>query len=142
MNTIYLVSCASKKRSDRLPARDIYVSGLFRETRKYVESTGCPWFILSAKYGLLRPDDIITPYNQTLNKMPVRERRLWAARVLTDLKPILSTVDQVEIFAGKRYREFIEEILRQKIEVVVPLEGLRIGQQIQWLKRRNLVQAF
>jgi hypothetical protein len=100
------------------------------------------WNPPAAKYGLLRPDDIITPYNQTLNKMPVRERRLWAARVLTDLKPILSTVDQVEIFAGKRYREFIEEILRQKIEVVVPLEGLRIGQQIQWLKRRNLVQAF
>jgi hypothetical protein len=142
MKTICLVSCASKKRLDRLPARDINVSELFREIRKYIESTGCPWFILSAKHGLLRPDEIIEPYDQTLNKMPVRGRKLWAARVLADLKPILLKVNRIEIFAGKRYREFIEDILRQNFEVIVPLEGLRIGQQIHWLKRKNLVQAF
>ena len=141
MKTICLVSCASKKRSFKLPAKDIYVSELFRQTRKYVESTGCPWFILSAKYGLLSPEEIIEPYNQTLNKMPARERRHWAAGVLADLKPILLSIDRVEIFAGKRYREFMEDILRQNVEVVVPLQGLRIGQQIQWLKEKNHEQV-
>ena len=138
MQTIYLVSCASKKQSAAAPAKDMYISDLFKEAMTYVESTDSSWFILSAKYGLLSSEEIIKPYNETLNKMKVQDRRLWADRVLAALKSVLVPGDEVIFFAGMKYREFLAGPLTQmNIKVVVPLEGLRIGQQLQRLKRRN-----
>jgi hypothetical protein len=49
-----------------------------------VESAGGPWFILSAKYGLVDPGQVIEPYEMTLNRMGRRERQAWAERVLHD----------------------------------------------------------
>ena len=43
-------------------------------------------------------------------------------------------MDHVVILAGARYREFIMEALSNMVtEVEVPLEGLRIGEQLSWL---------
>lgn len=134
MNTLYLVSCVSKKKDKACPARDLYISDWFRKARAYVELTGHPWFILSAEYGLVNPETVIEPYERTLNKMPVRERRAWAERVIAQLQGELSGVDRIVILAGARYREFIMEGLSNMVsEVEVPLEGLRIGEQLSWL---------
>ena len=35
----------------------------FYKARTYVERTGRPWFVLSAKYGLVHPDEVIAPYD-------------------------------------------------------------------------------
>jgi hypothetical protein len=56
--TVYLVSCVSKKRTTPIPARDLYISDWFLKARDHVESTGSPWFILSAEYGLISPPDV------------------------------------------------------------------------------------
>ena len=55
---IILVGCVKKKLgSDRvIPAKDLYISRLYECRRAYAERYGCPWYILSAKYGLLDPD--------------------------------------------------------------------------------------
>ncbi len=55
-------------------AKDLYVSDLFRKARRYVEAKNCPWFILSAEYGLVSPEQVIAPYEKTLNHMGVAER--------------------------------------------------------------------
>jgi hypothetical protein len=64
--TVYLVSCVKKKRDKACAAQDFYASNWFRKARRYVEKSGCVWFILSAKYGLVSPGDVISPYEQTL----------------------------------------------------------------------------
>ncbi len=49
---------------------------------------------------------------------------------------VLPDADEVVIFAGQRYREYLEGYLRLRFNsVTVPMEGLRIGQQLNWLKR-------
>ena len=103
---LFLVSCVKTKRPTRAPAKDLYVSAWFRKARACVESTGCPWGILSAEYGLLHPDEEIRPYEKTLNAMPVAERRAWANEVLESMDPFLVGIDTVVFFAGERYREF------------------------------------
>ena len=90
---VYLVSCVSQKRVTPSPAKDLYTSPLFRKARAYVERTGLPWFVLSAKYGLVHPDDVIAPYDLTLNTMGVSDRRRWAGRILTQLEPHLGLID-------------------------------------------------
>ena len=134
MSALYLVSCVSKKKDKACPAKDLYISDWFRKARTYVESTGHPWFILSAEYGLVNPETVIEPYERTLNKMPVRERRAWAGQVIAQLRGELGGVDRIVILAGARYREFIMPALTESVaEVEVPLEGLRIGEQLSWL---------
>jgi hypothetical protein len=76
--TTYLVSCVSKKSPMPAQAKDLYKSGWFLKARDYVESTRSPWFILSAKYGLVPPDRILAPYEQTLNTMRKSDRQKWA----------------------------------------------------------------
>jgi hypothetical protein len=48
------------------PAGDPYGSSMFMGRRRFVES-GCDrWFILSALQGLVDPDEVIAPYDESL----------------------------------------------------------------------------
>ena len=133
---VYLLSCVGQKRPVPAPARDLYTSTWFGKARSYVGSTGHPWFVLSAKHGLVHPDEVIAPYDLTLNTMRVVDRRTWARRVFTELEPHLDGVESVVFLAGQRYREFLEASLRSRgLYVWVPMEGLRIGEQLAWLTK-------
>ena len=88
-----------KKRSAPAPARDLYTSDLFNKARAYVERTDKPWLVLSAKYGLVHPNDVIAPYDLTLNTMRVADRRRWASRVLTQLEPHLDGIGSIIFLA-------------------------------------------
>ena len=134
MHTIYLVSCVSKKQMESCKARDMYQSDWFKKARAFVEPTGMPWYILSAKYGLVSPDDTIAPYEQSLNTMAIGDRHAWADQVMEGLNPLVSKDDAVVILAGGRYREFIvPRLQRLAAKVSVPMEGMRIGEQLSWL---------
>jgi hypothetical protein len=69
MPTIALVACVSKKNTTPMPARDLYISAWFRKASMYAARVADRWYILSAKYGLVAPDTMIKPYDETLNKM-------------------------------------------------------------------------
>lgn len=134
METIHLVACVGAKRSVRSPAKDLYTSPWFVKARRVVESRGGPWFILSAKHGLVHPERRIAPYDTTLNDSSTGERRAWAHRVLVDLLPQVERGSRVTLLAGVRYREYLIPILRAcDIEVSVPMIGLGIGEQLAWL---------
>lgn len=135
---VYLVSCVSQKTPYPVPAKDLYVSNLFRKARAYVEKSGSPWFILSAEHGLVRPDQILAPYEKTLNNMGVAERRLWADRVKKQMELMLPDADEIAFFAGSRYREHLEPWLRNRFtNVSVPMQGLQIGKQLKWLSENE-----
>lgn len=130
------MSCVSKKAEYPCRARDLYESDLFRKARAYVEQFNQPWFILSAEYGLVNPDAIIAPYDRTLNTMSIKERRRWADGVSGALVKFVPDHHIVTFLAGHRYREFLTDDLRQRgVKVDVPMEGLRIGEQLSWLRK-------
>lgn len=133
---IYFVSCVGQKRADPAPAKDLYISDWFKKARHYAENKGNPWFILSAEYGLVSPKQIIAPYEKTLNTMPVAVRRAWAEKVLMQMKEATPHMKCAIFLAGKRYREFLaNELQSRNVVVEMPMEGLRIGQQLSWLAR-------
>jgi hypothetical protein len=136
--SMYLVSCVSQKQDQASAARDLYVSDWFRKARQYAEASGCPWFILSAKYGLVAPDQVVAPYELTLNIMAVAERRAWAKRVDRQLAEAVPELAAVVFLAGERYREFLAEHLTDRgVAVSVPMEGLQIGKQKHWLLQHS-----
>lgn len=135
-SSLVLVSCVKSKLSRAAPARELYTSPLFQKMRAFAENSGAPWFILSAQHGLVAPDVEIAPYELTLNKMGIDQRRAWADRVLTALVPHLEGIERVVFLAGMPYREFLVGPLEQRgVTVEVPMEGLSIGNQLSWLSR-------
>jgi cytoplasmic iron level regulating protein YaaA (DUF328/UPF0246 family) len=133
---VALVSCVKRKRESAAPARDLYLSQLFRGLRHYAEKHADTWYILSAEHGVLHPMQVVQPYERTLNTMPKRERLAWAERVKKQLLEILPVGAEVILLAGLRYREEIEPFLRRRgFPVSVPFEGLTIGKQLQRLKQ-------
>jgi hypothetical protein len=130
---IGLVACVKAKQARPAPAGELYISPLFRKASAYCADHYDRWFILSAKYGLVRPDAVIEPYDLTLKDMPIGPRRLWARQVLAALETAGLIDEQFYLHAGDKYREFLEPRLR----AVVPLEGLGIGRQLQWYTNRG-----
>ena len=133
-DAVVLVSCVKLKLPHAAPARELYTSVWFRKARTIVETQGARWFILSALYGLVAPETQIAPYERTLNQLSVDERRAWASGVLTDLLPEIAETTRVVFLAGRRYRDLLVKPLQDRgLEVSVPMEGLGIGQQLQFL---------
>ena len=87
-----LVACVKTKRPVPSAAKDLYDSPLFHGQRRAVESTCDQWFILSARHGLLYPDAVVEPYEETLVRASRRDKRAWAQRVLGQLDEELGDV--------------------------------------------------
>ncbi len=137
MGHVGLISCGSKKRPSAARAKDLYASALFAKSREFVERRCDSWFILSAKYGLVEPTDIIEPYEETLNTKPRRERDEWSDRIWAVLHQRLTSGDRVTILAGERYRESLVPLMTEYgCHVDVPMKGLGIGRQLQWLSHQ------
>lgn len=67
---------------------------MFHRARAYVEATGYQWFILSAKHGLVAPDEMIAPYDETLNTIGVGDRRKWAEKVQAQMNERLPAAER------------------------------------------------
>lgn len=135
-DTIALIACVKSKRSVASRAGDLYTSPLFRMSRGYVERHADRWFILSAKHGLLSPDVVIEPYEQTLVSARVTTRRQWAAMVAEQMRQagLLGEGRRFLWLTSAAYQRELRAMLPGHAHVD-PLKGLGIGQRLAWLKR-------
>jgi hypothetical protein len=136
-----LVGCASMKLKRPAPARDLYVSPLFRKASAYAEATCERWFILSAKHGLVDPDEVIEPYDVRLGRAtrdPTTDAppiHAWAARVRTQLAGALAIEAPdisplLVVLAGAQYEMVV---WHSPWPYEAPLRGLGMGQRLAWL---------
>lgn len=134
---IVLVSCVKSKLSHPAPARDLYTSSLFCKQRSYAEALGVPWFVLSAKHGLVAPENMLEPYELRLSNAPRDYRRGWGARVVQQLQDAAGPLDgkTIEVHAGAAYTDPIRAGLRAAgADLVEPLSGLPLGQRLAWYR--------
>lgn len=135
MERIVLISCVSKKLNHKSKARDLYISPLFQKNLKYSKCLNPDKiFILSAKYGLLKLDKIIEPYDKTLNNMSSEEIKEWVNSVLNQLREVSDlNKDEFIFLAGNNYRRFLLPHIKN---YKIPMQGLSIGKQLKWLKEK------
>lgn len=126
-----LISCVSLKQKKPCIAREMYVSPLFKKSLIYAQRTGLPIYILSAKYGLIPEDKIITPYDLTLNTMSKKELMAWALMVSDQIKNMIGG-GALLVLAGSRYLSFTQLIDNKIID---PMNKLPIGKRLQWLTK-------
>ena len=133
MKRFALIACSSRKKTHAAPAHDLYDSDLFNLSLQFAERLEPDEiYVLSAKYGLLPIERVIEPYNKTLNEMSASDVKRWATYVLGQMAMVSDLKrDHFIILAGQTYRKFLVPYLGS---YTVPLEGKRIGEQIQFLQ--------
>ena len=125
---IGLVACCKSKLAEPARAEDLYRSPLFRKARAYCLAHYPRWFILSAKFGLVDPGQIIAPYDCTLLDQDKSARVEWGQLVYRQLAALGLAGDTFVAHAGKAYIT----PLADKLQITTPLAGLGIGQQMAW----------
>jgi cytoplasmic iron level regulating protein YaaA (DUF328/UPF0246 family) len=119
-------------------ARDAYVGPLFRACRRYAEAFyPDDWFIFSAKYGLLKPDELIRNYDVTFSK-----RRsvgtISSDRLQTQFANTLMQYELIVSLAGSEYNRRLAGMLIETQTLELPLATLPLFDRMKWLKRAVL----
>lgn len=116
-------------------AEDLYISPLFRKSLAYARSLKPDKiFILSAKHGLLPLTKEIVPYDLTLNNFKAKELKEWAEGTLGQLRQEADPDrDRFIFLAGAKYRKHLLPGIKNH---EIPLKGLAIGKQLQFLSKK------
>jgi hypothetical protein len=131
---IILVGCSGSKAASARPAAELFTGAAFRKARDLARRARSPWYVLSAKFGLLHPDEVIAPYDVYLPDRSSRYRHAWGSWVVAQLSErheLRGLI--VEVHAGRGYCEPIEMPLTDAGATVhQPLAGLRQGERLAW----------
>ena len=103
--SVILVGGGKAQLSEPAVARDLYVSPLFARRRARAEASGVPWFVVSGRWGLLEPGDVLAPYAFSLAEQSVSYQRAWGRFVAEQLclAGSVGRGDVVELCAGAAY---------------------------------------
>jgi hypothetical protein len=132
---VILVGCVKSKVARAMPARDLYTSTLFARRRSYAEASGRPWYILSSRWGLVTPDEVIAPYEMYLAEQSATYRRAWGAFVAAQLQLSLGSLSGrvVEVHAGDTYVAAVRAPLESDGATVVdPVDARSMGETLAW----------
>ncbi len=142
LRRIGLVGCVKQKTRKAQMAQDLYISTLFGGRRSYVEANCDEWWILSALHGLVGPKEELAPYEFTLKKLGVRDRRAWTSKLMIDIEERIHPLrgETFEVHAGAEYRNFglIAGLTRIGCNVVIPTEGMPIGKQLKFYREQEI----
>ncbi|MCW2904956.1 MAG: hypothetical protein JWO67_7221 [Streptosporangiaceae bacterium] len=131
---VVLVGCSSSKAPTARPAAELFTGAAFTKARTHAERAGVPWFVLSAKFGLLDPREVVAPYDVYLGHQSARYRTAWGGWVVAQLaeRHDLSGA-LVEVHAGRTYTEpLMAPLAAAGATLVEPLAGLRQGERLAW----------
>jgi hypothetical protein len=117
---LIITECSKEKigytSSVKAPAKIMYQGRLFKTVKEYAEAMGFDYVIISAKYGLVFPDEIIEGYEKVLQTIedvekirPIVEERL---------RPILDGYEKILVIAGEKYRETLRNLWDERFIIV------------------------
>ena len=130
-----LIPCGGAKLDHAAPARDLYTGGLFRLARRFAEARG-PWWILSAKHGLVHPDTELEPYNLTLQGHDREDyARVWASMVARQVVANIPEGTPLVVTAPAAYTGWVSLVTNP---VHLPLKGQRFPAQSKFYARGAL----
>ena len=131
-----LIACSKTKGSHRDLARNIYISPLYRKSVLATKAWGVPFSILSAKHGLLGPDELIEPYKLTLKGKSISFKSQWAARVTTQIHEQLDSQKHLIVLAGDDYLQpLLATPTDRPPNYFIPMKGLSLGNRLAFLNQ-------
>ncbi len=145
MKTLCIAQCGHRKIWQDNPsagqtlAKLAYTGVFAKKTQEYAK-TFFPkdWCILSAKYGFLKPDDIIEDYNVTFKNR--KDHPISINDLIKSAKEKnLMDYDEIVVVAGKEYVDRVEEVFHGK-RIIKPLVGI-VGNGIMMQRMNSAINT-
>jgi len=135
MKTLAIIPCTNQKADEPMKARDLWVGSHFQFVLAHAELFYDKVLIMSYKYGLISPDDVIEPYDYDVRNASAVEKLKWWWALREDIIEVCAAEDKPDLVAlytggferDRIMREFVRNGVRQ---VIVPFEGRGIGQRM------------
>ncbi len=140
---IGLVGCGKAKREGVHLARDLYIGSLFRNAFAISQTAHDETYILSARHGLLKPDDRVESYNYSILDLGLSKRHGWGRGVLFHLQTLFPRAMRLEfiLLAGAGYvSPIVDGAERERLEAWTfddPMRGLGLFERMKWLAERS-----
>lgn len=134
MKKIALISCSKNKMDYDCVAKIMYSKSiLFKKSFSYcVDQNYSYIFILSAKYGLLNPSEIISPYELTLNSFNNQQKKEWAKKCFEKISDMGLIDYRFDFYTGAEYFKELSKLLPCTNNI---LQGLGIGERLKFLNK-------
>ncbi len=96
---------------------------MFARWRAHAEQLGVAWFILSTKYGLLSPDDLVEPYNVPISAA-LADPRLHSLLEVQGRRLGLDNAEEVVLLDWERFQPLVRAAVANPL---VPCKLRRIS---------------
>lgn len=140
---LLIVESVTKKGPAPGPAKDVYESRLWTARRRYAESSGLPWLILSARHGLLDPGEVIEPYELRLNDLSPADFAAVAERAVEQLaarQPLDGLT--IEAHVREEYADAMQPAITDRGgRLEQPVRGLSVCGQRGWYRGEQPAEA-
>lgn len=131
MKNLLLISCSQRKKKTDNPisAWDLYDGVIYRVLKKnLIDFTNLDVLILSAKYGLIQPQEIITWYDQKMTRKRAVELKSEVEKTWKKIN--VERYKNIFVCLGVNYRYAMPE----EIYSYILIEG-GIGMKMQRIKK-------
>ncbi len=121
---LVITSCSAEKVKKKIKEKaiNLYQGDFFKKVKKFVNLNDFDFRIISAKYGLLSPEEKILSYNKKIEKkediIKLREK------INPKLNKLIDNYDKILLIMGKNYRNIIEPITNKKYVYFYDKRGL------------------
>ena len=122
---VVLVGSSGATADDPRPAGEMFRSDGFARAREHARHSRLPWFVLSAKHGLLDPGEVISPHGVQIDDQPAGYRTAWGEWVVAQLADRLQLDGVVvEVHGGVDFAQPLRQPLARRGAVLeIPLPG-------------------
>lgn len=133
---IVFIGCVKRKRSVKCQAKDMYTSTLFKYSLAYAKmlTRKEKIYILSAKYGVIRLNEEIEPYELSLADFSLKDKQNWAWKCVRKLEKIgINFNEDATFLCGENYRKHLVWKFKN---AKIPMKNLSFGNQLKFLKEK------
>ena len=122
---VVLVGSSGATADEPRPAGEMFRSDGFAYAREHARHSRLPWFVLSAKHGLLDPDEVISPHRIQIDDQPAAYRTAWGEWVVAQLADRLQLDGVVvEVHGGVDFAQPLRQPRTRRGAVLeIPLPG-------------------
>ncbi len=136
--SVTIISCGkTKSKAFRCAAKEAYIGRSFLLKKQFAEISGNPWFILSAKYGFLKPTRIIDPsYDQTIKSKDDIKQLTQRLRMQILYYSEISNAKEILFLGPAAYASSLESVFSysRSPKVLHLTKGMKQGESQKALK--------
>ena len=122
---VALIGSSGATADEPRPAGEMFESDGFARAREHARHSRLPWFVLSAKHGLLDPGEVISPHEIQIDDQPAGYRTAWGEWVVAQLADRLQLDGVVvEVHGGVDFAQPLRQpLVRRGAALEIPLPG-------------------